>query len=379
MAMDKVQVVIIGYGSMGGLYADMIAAGRIPELGLFGICCRNQARHNEINSKFPGIRIYSSDIEVLSDYHSYDAVIVTTPHKTHVQLAATALSHGTHVLCEKPLGVSLKDAQALQNLATASGRHISMIFNWRTREVYRKAKELVSCGGLGTLTHVVWIANFWYRTAYYHRLSPWRSSWTGEGGGLAINQMQHVFDIGNWLFGVPQEVLASVAFGRFNDISVDDSFEVLFTYPDGLRGVCVASSGESPGSNHLEIHGSLGKLVLDGNELRLYRNEIASDDFSRTASVTTGIPYVVESSSFEDRGHAEYEDILRNFGRSVLFGEPPIAPLSAGVDALTVANAIYFSAWEGRPIKTSFDADEYQRLLDGHITCENRSGGIAKG
>lgn len=377
--MDKVQVMIIGYGSMGGLYADMIASGRIPELDLFGICCRNQARHDDIHSKFPRVRIYSSDVEAISDYRSYDAVIITTPHKTHVQLASAALSHGTHVLCEKPLGVSLKDARTLQAIAEASDRRIAMIFNWRTRDVYRKAKELVSSGGLGTLTHAVWIANFWYRTSYYHRLNPWRSSWTGEGGGLAINQMQHVFDIWNWLLGVPQEVFASVSFGRFNDISVDDSFEVLFTYPGGLRAVCVASSGESPGSNHLELHGTLGKLVLDGNDLRLYRNAVASDEFSKSATVTTGIPCVEEACSFEGRGHAEYEEILRDFGQSVLSGRSPIAPLSAGVEALTVANAMYLSSWEGRPVQIPFDVDAYQRLLDGRIACENREGGVAKG
>lgn len=377
--MDKVQVVIIGYGSMGRLYSDMIATGRIPELGLFGICCRNQAYHEEISRSFPGVRIYTSDTQALSDRGSYDAVIITTPHKTHVQIAASAFSNGFHVLCEKPIGVSLKDAKALQAVADATDRRFAMIFNWRTREVYRKAKELISQGALGRISHAVWIANLWYRTAYYHHLNPWRSSWTGEGGGLAINQMQHVLDIWIWLLGVPDEVRSSVSYGKFNDIPVDDSFEILCTYRDGLHGVCIASSGESPGSNRLELHGTLGKLVIEGNLLRIYRNEVASDVFSRTAVVTTGIPFKEQEFLFEDRGHAEYEDILRDFGRSVFSGGSPIAPLSAGVDALTVANAIYLSSWKDRSVHIPFDDIEYQRLLDERIACENVGGGVAKG
>lgn len=377
--MEKVKVVIIGYGSMGRLYSDMLASGQVPELELYGICCRNPQYHVDIGIKFPQVKIYPSDSEAFFNHQAYNAIIITTPHKTHVQIALKALSKGLHVLCEKPLGVSLQEAKELESASNLFNRQFAMVFNWRTRAVFSKVKDLISQGGLGKISHAVWIANFWYRTSYYHHLNPWRSSWTGEGGGLAINQMQHVFDIWNWLFGIPEEVNSVVSYGKFNEISVDDSFEALFTYQNGLHGVCIASSGESPGSNHFEIHGTLGKVVIENNTLKYYRNETPSNEFGRIATVTTGLPYVEEDFIFEDRGNAEYVEILRDFGDSILQRKNTIASLAAGLGALTIANAVYLSSWKKTPIKIPFDDKEYQKLLDEHIIYEGNGEGSPRG
>lgn len=376
--MDKVKVVIIGYGSMGQLYANLIASGKTPSLELYGICCRNEKRHEEIKKLFPSVRIFTSESEAISHHSAYHAVIITTPHKAHVAMAVHALSQGLHVLCEKPLGIGIHELGELEAVLHGSQLTFAMVFNWRAREVFRTVKQMISQGEIGQITHAVWIANFWYRTAYYHHLNPWRSSWSGEGGGLALNQMQHVFDIWNWLFGLPEDVYAQVDFGKFSDIKVDDSLDVIFSYQNGLRGVCVASSGESPGSNHFEIHGTLGKVVIENNSLTHYTNDIAADAFSRTATVTTGLPYQEKNYLFEQVEYAEYGKLLDDFGLAVISGGEPLATLSAGKNALAVANSIYLSAWSKKHIKMPIDEKEYEQLLNQRIACENNGiGGTA--
>ena len=238
-----------------------------------------------------------------------------------------------------------------------------MIFNWRTRPCYRRIKEIVEEGRLGRISHVIWIANLWYRTPAYHRLGSWRSSWSGEGGGILINQMQHIFDIWLWLFGMPDAVRAAVEFGKFSEIAVDDSADLLFEYENGLRGICITSSGESPGSNHLEIHGSRGKLVADRETLKLYENEVSTDEFAgREDGALTGIPFT-ESEPDLPEAVEEYAAILQNFADHLLKGAKLTAPVGAGLAALEMANGAYLAAWLGRRVEYPVDRELYERLL----------------
>lgn len=359
----EIRTAIIGYGNMGRRYADMIYSRTIDGLRLTGICCRRDLVQQEIRKLYPGVSVYGDEEELFLRSAGYDALIIATPHREHVRLAERALLKGIHVLCEKPIGISMLQAGRLAGAQRQSEAAFAMIFNWRTRPCYRRIKEIVEEGRLGRISHVIWIANLWYRTPAYHKLGSWRSSWQGEGGGLLINQMQHIFDIWLWLFGMPDAVRAAVEFGKFNKIAVDDSADLLFEYKTGLRGICVASSGESPGSNHLEIHGSRGKLVADQETLRLYENEVSTEEFAgREDGALTGIPFT-ESEPDLPEAKEEYAAILQNFADHLLKGAALTAPASAGLAALEMANGAYLSAWLGRRVEYPLDRELYENLL----------------
>lgn len=359
----EIRTAIIGYGNMGRRYAAAIRSHAIDGLRLTGICCRRDLVQQEIRRLYPEVSVYGDEADLFSHSDSYDALIIATPHREHVRLAESALLKGIHVLCEKPLGVSMLQAGRLTGIQRQSGAAFAMIFNWRTRPCYRRIKEIVEEGRLGRISHVIWIANLWYRTPTYHRLGPWRSSWRGEGGGLLINQMQHIFDIWLWLFGMPDAVRAAVEFGKFSEIAVDDSADLLFEYENGLRGICITSSGESPGSNHLEIHGSRGKLVADQETLKLYVNEVSTEEFAgREDGALTGIPFT-ESEPDLPETKEEYAAILQNFADHLLKGTALTAPASAGLAALEMANGAYLAAWLGRRVEYPVDRELYERLL----------------
>ena len=86
---------------------------------------------------------------------------------------------------------------------------------------------------MGKVGRAVWICNTWFRTPAYHHSAPWRSSWKKECGGLLINQSQHYLDIWQWILGMPDQVLATMDYGKYNEIEVDDNVDIQFFYEKG--------------------------------------------------------------------------------------------------------------------------------------------------
>lgn len=360
------KAVIIGFGSMAKIYADKLLKGLIPNLSLFGFVCRNSEKYPEVSAL--GVKVFTSFDEALKERAAFDAVIVATPHKTHVEYALKAIRAGLYVLIEKPIASDLVSAELLLHLSKEEQNKCAMVFNWRTRDEIQRVKSILDGNELGKINHIIWTANFSYRTAYYHVSSAWRSTWEGEGGGLCINQDQHLFDAWNYFFSLPDEVYAQVEYGKWNGIKVDDSFEALFSYKDGKRGVLISSTIESPGTNRLEIHGEKGKLILEETHLELYLNEVSSIDFSKTAKVTTGIPFTKTEEDYPTEKDEEYVRVLKRFSLKVN-GQGDCCPtIEDGEKALRLASAIYLSAFKGEKISTDFLAKEYLPFIEEKLS-----------
>ena len=363
------KAVIVGYGNMGGQYAEKIYNGKIKGLSLYGILCRNQPGQQKIRESMPEVTVFPNEESMFQARENFDALIITTPHKEHVRVVERAQQAGLHVLCEKPLGVTVEECEALSYEDT--GTVNAMIFNWRAREVYRQVYEYIHSGKLGRLTQVIWVANFWYRPAYYHHASGWRSSWSGEGGGLLINQCQHLLDMWNWLFGQPCEVSARLGYGCYSDIDVDDKASLFFRHENGMWGTFLSSSGDSPGTNRLEILGEMGKLVVEDNRyFTIYKNEISTTEVSKTSQeMYPKIPYVEERREVEQT-ESEYTVILQNFIDAMEGREKPLAALCDGRRALENCNAAYLSDWQQKPLQIPCDCKAYDFELQKKIQAE---------
>ena len=264
--MEQVRAVVIGFGGMGRQYAQLVRDGEIAGMRLTGICCRNEKGQAVIREEYPGVAVYTDVDDTFAHEKEFDAVIVVTPHATHVEIGKRAFAAGKHVLCDKPAGVSVKEVEGLLAEARRAGTSFAMMFNCRVAPSFAKAKEIVAAGGLGTVTRAVWVCNNWFRTTCYHKSAPWRSSWAGEHGGLLINQCQHYLDLWQWILGMPDQLDASIDFGKYNDFDVDDSVDIRFLYDSGLRGSFISASGENPGVNRFEIWGTKGMISIEGNE-----------------------------------------------------------------------------------------------------------------
>lgn len=370
------KTVIVGYGNMGSQYADRIYAGEIKGLALYGILCRNRQGQERIRRRMPQVQVFGDEESMFAQKAHFDALIITTPHKEHIRVVEHAQKEGLSILCEKPFGVTAQECAPVAGMTRSADRVCAMMFNWRAREVYRQAHDLLQEGRLGALHQVVWTANFWYRPAWYHYASQWRSSWNGEGGGLLINQSQHLLDMWNWLFGQPVRVRAKMGYGCYSHILVDDKVSLFFLHDNGMWGNFITSSGDSPGSNRLEIHGELGKLVVEADRyITIWENEVSTSFVSQNAKeLNPVIPYSVQSWEVKQEKN-EYTVVLQNFADALEGRERPLADFDDGLRALENANAAYLSDWQNREVEIPCDSALYVRELEKRMRAEERGPG----
>ena len=91
--MEQIRMVVIGFGGMGSKYTQMIASGEIEGLKLQGICCRNQAGQAKIRELYPEAVIYQNVDDTFAHADDFDAVLIVTPHTTHVEIGKKAFAH----------------------------------------------------------------------------------------------------------------------------------------------------------------------------------------------------------------------------------------------------------------------------------------------
>lgn len=360
---SQIRVALIGFGGMGKIYARMLHAAMVPGLKLTGVCSRNAAGQELLRREFAGVSIYVDADDMASHAAEFDAVIIVTPHTSHVPIGLQMAKLNKHILMDKPAGISAGEVEELVRECEARNLVFSMMFHNRCLNAFAKARQMLMNGELGMLHRAVWVCNSWYRTPAYHRSASWRSSWKGECGGLMINQNPHYLDLWNWLFGMPQKVYAALEFGRYNDFAVDDAADIQFFYENGFHGTMVSATGEAPGVNRLEIWGSKGKLTVeDGKNLTFDENVMSTEEFGRTnQDLFAMLPHNLREILLEPLQNP-YGEVMARFTETVAGRGSPVADGMDGLREVQLANAIYVSGWEERRVAVPVAEARY---LDG--------------
>ncbi len=366
---------LIGTGSMGRKYGMMLAGGEVPHMELTAAVCRSADSLSWAEGSLPrDCFLCRSSRELFENPGRFDAVLIATPHSSHMELASQAFRQGKHVFCDKPAGISVKEARRMSREAEETGRVYAMMFHQRLYDKYRRVHRILEDGTLGRLLRISMVSTEPYRTSAYHKSGDWHSTWKGEGGGVLINQGSHLLDIWQWLFGMPEEVVGDVKFGKYNDFTVDDESRILMRYGNGLSGEFFVTTGEAVPEESLKIAGSRGTLILEGDVLRLAVYDQDSLEYGRTSSENTRGGLKLSWSEEIYPTGKNYQGMLDNFALAVLEGEPLIAPGAEGERSMELANAAYLSAWTGRPVKLPLDEDAYEEELEKHRRADRKFG-----
>lgn len=357
---DKVRLGLIGLGNMGSLHCRLLQD--TPELKLVAGCDIDERRLQRVTDRY-GCEGFTDANELLKA-RICDAVLVATPHYSHTTIGIQALKRGYHLMVEKPISVHKADAARLINAHQRDDRVFAAMFNQRTNPAYVKIKEMISNGELGAIRRVHWTITDWFRSQAYYDSGGWRATWSGEGGGVLLNQCPHQLDLLQWLFGMPETVQAFCRFGAHHQIEVEDEVTALLQYPNGATGVFTTTTGETPGTNRLEIAAENGLLIYDSEEsfIRWRRN---------AKSVSTAI---AENAGFEkpetsdekiafSGAGGQHAEVLGNFAAAILRGERLIAPAEEGIYSVELANAMLLSAWRGKAVPLPINARGYARQL----------------
>jgi predicted dehydrogenase len=354
--MEKVRCGVIGVGGMGSGHCKIM--GEIPEVELTAICDEVPEVVQRVAEQY-SVRGFQDHGELL-DSGLVDMVIIATPHYFHPPIAEAAFQRGLHVLSEKPVAVSVSQADRMIQAARASGKKFGVMYQMRTEARNRAAKRLVEEGRLGE----IYRANLtmgWYRSQAYYDSGTWRATWSGEGGGVLINQAPHLLDLFTWLAGLPSRITGQVR-TRLHDIEVEDEAFALLEYPNGAHGYLYASVLEAPSTEQIEICGDRGKLLLRG-DLRFWELDSSIQEFTRSSPDMWGSPKAKEVEvPIEEVPHG-HGVITRNFARSILHGEPLIAPGEEGLRAVELINGMIMSGRQSRPVDVPVDRAAYDSLL----------------
>jgi len=360
--MKSVRIGIAGLGNMGSVHARQILEGKIPRLELAAVCDSNPQKF----AKFPQAKFYPGS-EAMIRSGEIDAILVATPHYSHTAIGIDALKHGLHVMVEKPISVHKADSLKLIAAHKGSRQVFAAMFNQRTDPFYITIRNLVRGGELGKIRRVNWIITNWFRTDAYYASSEWRATWSGEGGGVLLNQCPHNLDLLQWIFGMPGSVRGFCRLGHYHKIEVEDDVTAWFEYPNGATGVFITSTGEAPGTNRLEITGDLGRLVYELDEITLVRNEVDASKFCRTSKASFGTPGMRRETIAVEGHGGQHNEILKNFTDAILDGARLIAPAKEGIHSVELANAILLSSLENKTIALPMNANAYKKKLDSLI------------
>ncbi|MCL1951692.1 MAG: Gfo/Idh/MocA family oxidoreductase [Oscillospiraceae bacterium] len=378
---QPVAVGIVGFGGMGSGHLGNYLKGELKRMRFVAAADINPERLEIAQEYLPGIAVYGS-AEALIAGGLCNAIVIATPHYFHPPIAILALEAGLHVMTEKPAGVYTKQVREMNEAAARSDKIFAIMYNQRSNPQYRKLRELVQSGQYGEIKRVLWIITSWYRTQAYYNSGGWRATWSGEGGGVLINQDPHQLDLWQWFCGMPCKVTASCHEGKWHDIEVEDDVTIYAEYPNGATGMFVTTTGEPEGTNRLEIVMDKGKLICEDGKLILKefscstREHIfgSSEGFGRIDSEET----VIETGGNPVCQHAM---VMNAFAEAVVTGDRGLlyARGEEGINGLSISNAAHLSGWLGRPVEIPVDEDLYWAELQKKIAGSKAKAQAAQG
>ena len=357
--MDKVRMGVIGVGGMGSHHARYLQAGEARRAELTAVCdideCKLQS-YGDVKTFIDSAELIRSGL--------VDAVMVATPHYFHTTIGVDAMQQGLHLLTEKPISVHKADCERMIAAHKANPKLVfSAMFQMRTEPVWKKLKKLIADGELGEITRINWIATSWFRTEAYYASGGWRATWSGEGGGILLNQCPHNLDMMQWLFGMPSKIRAFLGFGVKHDIEVEDQVTAYLEYPNGATGAFIVSTGEAPGTDRLEVAGERGKIVVEHGKIAFTRNEVPMTEFSRTCTRGFASPPVWNIEVPAGGGPTGHKVITQNFVDAILDGSPLIAPAEEGINSVEMANSMIYSQIKDVTVQLPLDSAAYEKML----------------
>ncbi|MGL1890092.1 MAG: Gfo/Idh/MocA family oxidoreductase [Spirochaetaceae bacterium] len=364
---DKLQakIAVVGLGNMGTSHLKSLTDTKNTKL--VAVCDINKYKADKFAKEY-GVEVFYNHKDLLN-WGEFDGIIIATPHYDHTVIAIDAFEKGFHVLTEKPVGVHSNDIKKMVKAwEEAKQKNPSVLFaamfQQRTLEQFKKIKDLIDSGELGKLVRTSWIITDWFRTQNYYDKGGWRATWKGEGGGVLLNQCPHQLDLYQWFVGMPDRVTGFMSIGKYHDIEVEDEVTGYFQYNNGMVGHFITSTGESPGTNRLEIVGEMGKIVFENDELTFFRNrksmlthlKEAKSGFSKVENWEIKIPCPKNEAS-------AHRIIIENFADAILDGKSLIAPATEGINSVSLGNAIMLSQFEGNTIDMPIDGDVFEKKL----------------
>jgi predicted dehydrogenase len=304
----------------------------------------------EVGGRFGVDRICATEAELLAA--DIDAVYIATPPCFHSAQAVRAAEAGKHVLCEKPLTLTLSDAHAIEEAAARSGVSIMPAYCMRFHPHHALAREALQSGRWGALALARAQLTCWYPPA----AGAWRQDPSLGGGGSFIDMGTHCLDLIEWISGERVVEVCGMQSQRIHRYGapVEDVSAVLARFSGGAQGMidncfCVPDAASR---NRLELYCAAGAFLAEGTigqEPSGASTAILHPQERYDAGQARREEPVIERC--EARGEGLYAAMVRAFSAAILTGAPAPIPLADGVRLVRAVRATYLSVEQRRTVR----------------------------
>ena len=270
--MEKLKMALIGCGAFSKIHLDGFRNQKKAEI--VALCDKDINRARERAEEFyPDAAVYDDADKLLAD-PDIDAVIIATIDQAHRELTVKALHAGKHVLCEKPMALTIEDCEAMVKAEEETGKKLMIGQVCRLTPGFMEAKRLVDEGVIGEL--------FYVESTYAHDYSSFtdETSWRADPlRHIVIGGTCHAIDLLRWIAGNPTETTAYSTKKVLTQLPTDDTVVAIFRFPNNVIGKVFTSSGcKRPYTMRTQLYGTEGTIVVDNtdNFITIYKEHITS-------------------------------------------------------------------------------------------------------
>lgn len=311
--MKKLKFAIVGCGRIAERHAEQI--NRIAVL--HAVCDKIESRANSLGQKY-GSTVYTDFSELLKSESELDVISVCTPNGLHAEHSIMAFRNGLHVLCEKPMSISVYDCGEMIKEAEKANKRLFVVKQNRYNPPVSAIKKALDENRLGRVLSVQ-LNCFWNRNTDYYNQSDWKGTKKLDGGTL-FTQFSHFIDLLYWMFGDIKRVEAITKnLNHDKIIEFEDTGVVIMEFYNGIIGTInyTVNSYAKNMEGSLTIFGSQGTVKIGGQ----YLNELDYQSINnfKISELPEGNPpnnygQYIGSMSNHDKVYENVMDVLINNG-----------------------------------------------------------------
>ena len=287
----------------------------------------DEDRVKHVAKTFSIPKYYTKETDLIEN-EDIDAVYIATPSFLHARQVIEAANHAKHVLCEKPMALTIAESEEMIKACQENKVKFAMGFMMKFHPHHLKAKQLIEAKAIGEIVKARAQWNFWYPP----KKGLWRQDRSLGGGGCLMDVGIHCVDLLRFMVGDVDEVLALTGNTIFQ-YPVEDFSCLLLKFAGGAHGIidnCFSVDSKSS-PNGVEIYGTKGVITT---------NKTVSCFIGGTMTTVIG----GEETRYSESQVDTYQEEIEDFVRCIMDKKEPLAVDISGLQALEVVRAGYESA-----------------------------------
>ena len=339
---------LIGCGRISTIHIKAVINNKLE---LVAVCDVLPEKMEELLAKHglekdTSIKRYTDYKQMIAENPDIQLISIATESGLHAEIALYCIDSGINLIIEKPMAMSMADADEIVRRAEEKHVKVSACHQNRFNIAVQQLRKAIEGGRFGKLSHGS-IHVRWNRNKNYYTQAPWRGTWAQDGGAL-MNQCIHGIDLLRWMMGNEVDEIYAQTRQQFHDyLECEDIGMAVVSFKNGAVATIEGTTNVYPKNleETLYIFGENGTVKLGGKST----NNIDVWDFADETEADAANKGLEEAASnVYGNGHTS---LFANVMDAVENDREPYVDAKAGRAALEMILAIYKSAAEGRPIK----------------------------